>query len=238
MKRITFFIALMVLLSGCASPLKTMQYEDQQLKDPYQSVNREIYAVNDALDKHVVRPIAEIYSKIAPPYFVKRINSFFSNLSEPAYFINNLLQLDLEGSVVSLGRFAINSSIGIGGLFDVMTPAGTPKEAEDFGQTLAYWGVKPGSYVVLPFFGPSNVRDAIGRVGDTLLYSPTRDVDDSLDLVTYYTLSVTDTRTRLLSLDKILDSQVDPYSFMRSAYEQARINAIYDGNPPEQEEDF
>jgi len=208
------------------------------IKDPHQNINRKVHDFNFALDKNVVRPIAEFYSDTVPGFVIKGISNFFTNLSEPGYAINNLLQLQINDSLTNIQRFAFNTTLGLGGLIDIMSAAGVAKEPEDFGQTLAYWGVKPGSYIVLPFFGPSSFRDTVGRIGDLLLYSPTRDIDEDIDLITFYTLNVTDTRTKLLSLDKILDQQVDPYSFMRSSYEQVRINAVYDGQPPEQEEDF
>jgi len=227
------------IVSGCATaPLKNMSLEDQHIKDPYKNINKPIYAFNNKLDKAIVKPVAEFFNDTVPSPVKTGLNNFLNNLSEPKNVVNNLLQLKIDDSLTSLSRFAFNTTLGLGGLIDIMELGGTDEKREDLGQTLAYFGVKPGAYVMLPFFGPSNVRDALGRVGDTLMYSPSRDIDEDVNFLSYAVLNAIDTRTQLLALDSVLEQQSDPYSFIRSAYEQSRINAVYDGKPPEMKEDF
>ena len=113
-----------------------------------------------------------------------------------------------------------------------------PKQPEDFGQTLAFWGAKPGPYIYLPLLGPSTVRDVIGRIGDALTFSPNRIIDDSSNELYYTVLNIVELRADLLPLDPVLKRQLDVYNFLYNGYEQSRINNIFDGNPPEIEEDF
>ena len=225
-------------LTGCAGKLANQEYNDQVLHDPYEKVNRVIYTGNMHLDNFIVKPAAKGYQTITPSFLRIGVSNFLSNLEEPRNFINNLLQLKFEESVQSFGRFAFNSTFGIVGIFDIMTEVGIEQKDEDFGQTLAYWGVKPGPYVFLPLFGPSSVRDTVGRVGDYLMLSPRRVIEDPT-LYQYQTaLDIIDLRTSLLPLDPILERQIDVYNFLKSGYEQSRIDSIFDGNAPEIEEDF
>jgi len=229
-----FFVA---LLTGCAGKLANQTYDDHRISDPLEPVNRTLFKVNVILDLAIVRPAATGYNYVTPPFFRNRASSFISNLSEPRNFINNLLQLKLKRSFTSLSRFTVNSTLGLGGLFDIMTRSGVPTRSEDFGQTLGYWGFKPGAYIYLPIWGPSTVRDTVGRVGDFLLLSPQSLLNgDTRTAVTV--LTVVDARANLLPLDPVLKRQIEVYNFLRNGYEQTRINNIFDGNPPEQEEDF
>ena len=235
--KLLFIIVISISLFGCAGSLKRQEYADQQIKDPYQKVNRQVYAVNNALDRTILKPVADLYDQTTPAFVKEGVSNFFGNLSEPTNFINSLLQLKFEKSLVALSRFTFNSTIGLGGIIDIMELGGEPEQEEDFGQTLATWGAKPGPYVMLPLFGPSSVRDSVGRLGDILMFSA---ADDILEVSTigFNAAKAVDTRVDLLAVDDILDKQVDKYSFVRSAYEQARINDIFDGNPPEEKEDF
>ena len=229
-----FFVA---LLTGCAGKLANQTYDDHRISDPLEPVNRTLFTVNVILDLAIVRPAATGYNYVTPPFFRNRASSFISNLSEPRNFINNLLQLKLKRSFTSLSRFTVNSTLGLGGLFDIMTRCGVPTRSEDFGQTLGHWGFKPGAYIYLPIWGPSTVRDTVGRVGDFLLLSPQSLLNgDTRTAVTV--LTVVDARANLLPLDPVLKRQIEVYNFLRNGYEQTRINNIFDGNPPEQEEDF
>ena len=231
-------ILLVALLTGCAGKLANQTYEDHQISDPLEPVNRALFTSNVILDIAIVRPVATGYNYITPPFFRDRASSFISNLNEPNNFINNLLQWKLKRSFTSLARFTVNSTLGLGGLFDIMTRSGVPSYPEDFGQTLGYWGVKPGAYVYLPLWGPSTVRDTVGRVGDFLLLSPQNILNGSNVRTGVTVLTVVETRADILPLDAVLKRQLEVYNFLRKGYEQTRINNIFDGNPPEQEEDF
>lgn len=231
-------IFLMTLLYGCAGKLANQTYNDHKISDPLEPVNRSLFTFNVILDLAIVRPVATGYAYITPPFFRDRASSFVSNLSEPSNFINNLLQWKLKRSFTSLARFTVNSTLGLGGLFDIMSRSGVPSYPEDFGQTLGYWGFKPGAYIYLPILGPSTVRDTIGRIGDFLTLSPQNLLSNSEDQVGVTVISVVEARADLLPLDSVLERQLNIYNFLRNGYEQTRINNIFDGNPPEQEEDF
>ena len=165
----------------------------------------------------------------------KALGGFFSNLNEPLNIVNNLLQGKVSGALNSTYRFAVNSTIGVFGLFDVAKLYNVEKKPEDFGQTLAAWGVKPGPYVMVPFFGPSSLRDGLGLIADSAAYYPINELSDTSSTRTALTgLNIIDTRASLLDTVEILENQLDPYTFLKEAYDQNRLNAIYDGNPPEQ----
>jgi len=221
-------------LTGCASSLSKQSYDDQISADPFVKTNRAIHSFNDSVDKAILKPAATVYSDYVPLFFQAGINNFLNNLGEPVSFVNNILQLKIDDSLVTFTRFAFNSTLGLGGLIDITGLSGLEEQEEDFGQTLAYWGVKPGPYVVLPFLGPSNLRDAVSLVPDRLLQSQVNDeITDTNITVPTFVLNALDTRASLLPLDKVIEQQIDPYSFIKSAYEQNRISAIHDGNPPD-----
>jgi phospholipid-binding lipoprotein MlaA len=200
--------------------------------DPLEKGNRSVYAFNEALDKHVLTPVAEKYVAYVPQTIRTGVSHFFTNLSTIDVILNDILQAKFRQGVSDIGRFTTNTTVGIGGLFDPATAWGLPQHNEDFGQTLAVWGVGDGAFVELPLFGPSTVRDATGLVTRTLL-----------NPFTYLTLGasipagavgVTDSRANLLSATKIRDeAAVDKYAFTREVYRQKRRNEIFDGNPPD-----
>ena len=144
--------------------------EQDNAHDPLEGFNRAMYTFNDKLDKYVLKPVAKGYHAVAPTPVRRSVANFFSNLHDPAVMLNNLLQGKPGQAASDLGRFMVNSTIGIFGLFDVSSKFGLPKHDEDFGQTLAVWGVGDGPYLVLPFFGPSNMRDAPALVVDWETY--------------------------------------------------------------------
>jgi len=143
--------------------------EGPEANDPMEDFNRVIFGFNDVLDTVILNPIAFVYTTIFPESLVHSISCLLRNLNEPIVFANNLLQGDIEGARVTLGRFLVNSTAGIGGLLDLSETVGLPYEKQDFGLTLASWGMDAGPYMVLPLLGPSNVRDTCGRLGDYLL---------------------------------------------------------------------
>ena len=138
--------------------------------DPWEKMNRSIYRFNTQFDRYVFLPVVDLYQFVTPDFVEERISNFFSNIGEITNFTNAALQLDLEASVNTLVRFMLNSTIGLFGFNDVATEAGLPEHDEDLGQTLAHYGVGDGPYLVLPLFGPSNLRDAMGLLGDTAVF--------------------------------------------------------------------
>jgi phospholipid-binding lipoprotein MlaA len=208
-----------------------------QTQDPWEGFNRKIYAFNDALDKDVARPVAHTYVRAMPGPARSGIHNVVTNLDEPITVVNDALQGKMKQTLQDLGRFVVNSTIGILGWFDVASHVGLPHHDEDLGQTLAVWGVSSGPYVVLPFFGPSTVRDAGGRVGD-IYANPPRDALPPRWRNAEYVVDALDTRVGLLPLNDTLDSAYDPYTFMRDSYIQLRRYKIYDGNPPTSDSDY
>lgn len=226
-------------LMGCASTTPPETRETDSLE----GWNRGTYAFNDKLDKNVVKPIAQGYQKITPKPVNESITNFFSNINDIGVTVNDLLQLKLLQGGMDLSRFLVNTTVGVGGLFDVAKKINLPKHNEDFGQTLGFWGVPSGTYLVLPFFGPSSPRDTVGLVGDALL-NPLTYVSvfggAAVNAATAGSkvLEVTDTRSDVLSSEKVLDeAAVDRYEFIKNAYMQQREYLVYDGDPPEEDID-
>jgi phospholipid-binding lipoprotein MlaA len=202
--------------------------------DPFESYNRAMFSFNDGLDEYFLRPIAEGYDTVMPSPVKTGISNFFSNIGDIFVILNDLLQFKFTQAAEDTGRFMFNSTIGLFGLIDVATPMGLPKHNEDFGQTLATWGVTDGPYIVLPFFGPRTIRSTAGLVVETT-YDPINEIEN--DDVRYGTIALrtVDTRYKLLNVSRIVDqAALDKYSFVRDAYLQHRKNLIYDGNPPEE----
>lgn len=193
--------------------------------------NRNIHEFNQGLDRVVLRPTAKAYGKLPIPVLIG-VGNFFDNLRQIRTFINDVLQAKPARASRSLRRFVVNTTVGIGGLFDPATRAGMPQHNESFAETLAVWGVPSGRYFVLPFLGPATVRDAAGRLVDLfthpmILYDADNFLIDQLWLLDYV-----DLRYRLLVADKALNESLDPYVFLREAYLQQMRYQIYDGDPP------
>lgn len=226
-----------MLLSGAAcTTLKTSDDPTRQSSsDPLSGFNHRVYAFNNTADRVILQPAAKAYGAVLPDPAQKSVGQFFSNLNEPLNIVNNLLQGKVDGALNSTYRFAVNSTVGIFGLFDIAKHYNVEKRHEDFGQTLAAWGVKPGPYIMVPFFGPSTLRDGLGLLAESSVYFPVSELSDSRSTRLGLTaLNIVDTRASLLNTVEILENQLDPYAFLKEAYDQNRLNAIYDGNPPEQ----
>ena len=218
------------MLSGCASTANN---------DPLEGFNRGVYKFNDVADKAVIKPVAGAYKAVVPSPVRSGVNNFFSNLNTFVSAINDLLQFKFDKAAEGAGRFVINSTFGIAGLIDVASMDGIEKRNEDFGQTLGHWGVGSGAYIVLPFLGPSSVRDTTGLVVDTLAFDPISYVDDPATRNVARTVKLIDKRAQYLPASDLLDeAALDPYAFMRDAYFQRRNSQIHDGNVPMLEEDF
>lgn len=204
----------------------------QEVADPLEPVNRAIFQFNEKVDEIVLKPVAEGYRRVTPAPVQTGVHNFYQNLEEPIVVVNAALQGKFQQAASDSARFFFNSTFGVVGLFDVATSMGHPKHREDFGQTFGVWGFGEGWYLVLPFLGPSTVRDASGRL-----------LDNQLDLVSQHdevrernaavALRLVDTRAQLLDATRVRDAAaLDPYLHTREAYRQHRWSRIHDGNPP------
>ncbi len=233
-----FAIAAVVLLGGCAS------VTNLTARDPWEPMNRSVSQFNDGLDAMLLKPVATVYRDSVPPLLRTGVSNFFGNLSDVWSFANSALQFKLQNAADNFARIQINTLFGLGGIFDVASEFNIERHSEDFGQTLGHWGLPAGPYLVLPFFGPSTLRDAAAMP-----------VDRRLDLVqrvkpqaarnTAYVFKAVDKRANLLRVSSVLDeASLDKYSFTRDAYLQRRRAEVYEGDddpravPPALREDF
>jgi len=220
-------VAVIALLNiGCASTTP-----DGDVNDPMQGMNQSIYDFNEGFDKSILKPVAEGYQKL-PSSAQKGTHNFFSNLNDVVVVFNDALQLKPEQFASDISRFSVNTIFGLLGLIDVGTPWGLPKHEESFADTLGYWGVPSGPYVVLPLLGPSSVRDAPSLIVDFLVH-PASLVSPTSAVVGLASVQAVDTRSELLKTTDIRDElALDPYIFTRESYYQWRQNRVYDGEPP------
>ncbi len=191
--------------------------------------------MNDYFDQLIVRPVAAAYNLFVPRIARQGIGNFFSNIDDINVFANDLLQLKFDAAFNDSSRFVINSTLGVAGLIDIASGFGMRKNEEDFGQTLGFWGVGAGPYVMLPVFGASNVRDSFGLVLDTL-FNPIQYHDDASLRLTLFLLEETDSRSGLLALDELITG--DRYLFVREAYVQRRAYLLQDGQVEDEFGDF
>lgn len=219
---------LVLLLAGCASTPR-----QATPGDPLEPLNRQVYAFNDAFDRAIARPVARGYRRVTPGPVQQGIGNFFRNLDDVAVLANSVLQLKGYKSAATTFRLVFNSTVGLFGLIDVASGLGVPKQYEDFGQTLGYWGLGPGPYLVLPVLGPSNLRDGSGRVVDAQ-YDPLDEItDDDREYWGATLVYAIDYRAQLLGATDMLDTAaIDPYGFTREAYLSRRANLVHDGDPP------
>ena len=202
-------------------------------RDPLEPFNRKVYAFNEAVDKAVLKPVAKGYVAVVPKLARRGVSNFFNNLGMVVTTLNDALQLKGTKVPVDFARFTTNIFLGLGGLIDMASELNIENRSEDFGQTLGYWGVASGPYVVLPLFGSSNTRDGPGLAVDFVVspffyWNPDAEVRWGL-----FTMDVVDTRANLLEAEKFLDTAaMDRYSFLRDSYLQRREYLIHDGTPP------
>lgn len=231
-------VALVALLglSGCATVPGT-----PNPKDPYQSFNRAMYQFNDTVDRAVLKPVAQGYDAVTPDFLQQGVRNFFSNLKEILVVFNDLLQGKVSQGGRDTVRFAINSTVGLVGLIDVASPMGLERHEQDFGLTLGRWGVDSGPYLVLPFLGPSTVRDTVARVGDLgltpYLYATHISTTHRDEIFVLETVSG---RAGLLKSEGLVNEAAlsnDHYNFIRDAWLQRRQNKVYEGHPPLDPED-
>lgn len=215
-------------------------YPTANKKDPWESMNRSVFSFNERLDTNVLKPMARGYKWIVPDPIETAIGNVFSNLNDIPVTFNNILQLKFKNALRSSGRLLVNSTMGVGGMLDVASGMGLEKQNEDFGQTLGYYGVSSGPYLVLPVLGPSSTRDAGGLMFDL--------ASDPVAVGSFFVAPFVgpavgatrfaDTRARWLENDKTLDeASLDKYEFIREAYLQRRRNLVHDGNPPPGKDD-
>jgi phospholipid-binding lipoprotein MlaA len=224
LKTLVAALAAAGLLGGCATSAPT--------KDPAEGFNRAVFAFNEGLDTILIKPVARGYDFVMPTPARAGVSNFFGNIADVFIGVNNLLQGKPSDAASDAGRFLVNSTIGILGLFDVATEMGMDKHEEDFGQTFGRWGAGPGAYVVLPFFGPRTVRDSAGLVLD-LAADPVGNIDHVPTRNSLTALRVVSERAAMLPADKVIEeAALDKYSYIRDAYLQRRQNLVFDGNPP------
>ncbi|WP_345777960.1 MlaA family lipoprotein [Lysobacter capsici] len=194
--------------------------------DPWEKYNRKMHRFNMAVDKGIARPLARAYTKVVPRPVRLGVSNFFNNLGQPVSILNALLQGKPKQAAQSLGRFALNSTLGIAGIFDPASDAKLPNRSEDFGQTLGVWGWKRSRYLELPLFGPRTVRDAFGALGDAPL-SPLRQVERDRIRIPLQGLQLVDVRAQLLPLDSLREGAEDEYALVRDSWTQRRDYQIF-----------
>lgn len=218
-----FHNLLIALLLTLLCGLPVAQAEFEETLDRFERFNRTMFTFNDRLDRAVLTPLARGYQAVTPKPVDNAISNFFSNLGDVFVIGNDLLQLEFEQALRNTTRLAYNTTFGIGGLFDVATRMELPKSNNDFGQTLAHWGVGEGDYLVLPIFGPSTTRDMWRIPVDGILLDPITYVEPVRVWIALRVFETIDTRAGLLGASRLLDeAALDPYSFQREAYLQRR----------------
>ena len=201
--------------------------------DPWEKFNRQVHRFNNAVDRTVARPLARAYVAAVPRPVRLGVGNFFDNLRQPLTMVNQLLQGRPRDATQTFGRFVVNSTLGIGGLFDPASDLKMKRRSEDFGQTLGTWGWRRSRYIELPFFGPRTVRDVLGMAGDMPL-SPVRQIEDDKTRIFLQGLNLVDTRAQLLSLDSLREGAVDDYALVRDSWLQRRNYQIESHRTPQQ----
>ncbi len=216
------------LVTGCVG---NQTIDGEVNPDPYEDTNRGFYKFNDALDRHIMTPVAKNYVKVTPEPVRDGVTNFFDNLEYLNVIMHSFLQGKLGQGISDVTRFVVNSTIGIGGLFDVATSMGMKENDEDLGQTLAVWGVDQGAYLYIPFLGPYTARNS-PDVASSYFTNPFSYIS-SIFLLPVTALNLINDRANLLEASEFVEeASIDPYSFTREAYLQQRRYLIYDGNPP------
>ncbi|WP_397448007.1 VacJ family lipoprotein [Pseudomonas sp. NA-150] len=221
-------LAQLCIVAGALAPMAAQAADD----DPWEGVNRAIYRFNDVLDTYTLKPLAKGYQFITPQFLQDGIHHMYNNIGDVGNFANDVLQGKAHAAGVDTARLLLNTTLGVGGFFDVGTKMGLPRNDEDFGLTLGHWGVPTGPYVMLPFFGPSTVRDGFALYPDSYA-QPYRYMNDISARNTIYGVGIVDTRASLLSAEKVITG--DKYTFIRNAYLQSREYKVKNGKV---EDDF
>ena len=191
-------------------------------EDPYESINRKIYDFNMKFDKHIVQPPTKLYTVAIPAPIRAGINNIYNNINMLPTVANDLLQADFQQAILDSWRFIINSSMGIGGIFDVASQCSLPLHENDLGITFAKWGDKNSPYVMIPFLGPSTIRDGMGLLFDYTFFTPYPYIHKDFIIESVLILRYIDLRSRMFDTDRLINVAPDPYAFMREAYLQHR----------------
>ncbi|MDA0237033.1 MAG: VacJ family lipoprotein [Proteobacteria bacterium] len=219
---INILLTISVFTSGCAT--------GPHSHDPLEPMNRKIYGFNESLDQAIIKPAAQAYASFVPSLVRTGVHNFFTNLGVLNTMVNNVLQLKIHNVPVDIARFTTNLILGVGGLFDAATRIGIPYHNEDFGQTLGYWGVGSGPYLVLPLLGASTLRDGLGKPVDYFL-DPGSHIDNESIRMKVRGMNIIDIRAHLLPIDNALnESAIDKYSFIRDTWLQRREYQIREGS--------
>lgn len=225
-----------MLVSGCATSIPAAPKEDRSPADPWEPMNRRISAFNNNVDRFTFKPLAKGYEAVLPETMRRGINNFSNNLLSPLYIVNNVLQGKFKRGLSETGRFVANTIWGIGGFVNVGSDLGMETYREDFGETLAVWGVPDGPFVVVPILGPRTLRGAtmipLNFSGDLGSF-----VDDDATRWSLYAVRAIDVRAKLFTAEALIEDSYDRYLTVRESYLQNRRFLIFDGNPPE-DEDF
>ena len=217
-----------LLLAGCATGPQANP------ADPLEPWNRGVYKLNDTVDRAVLKPVATAYQASVPELIRRGVGNFFANLGDAWTTVNSVLQLKGQAAGESFTRFWVNTFMGLGGVLDVATEMQIPRHNEDFGQTLGYWGVGSGPYLVLPLLGPSTLRDTAALPVD-FQGNLVSQIDDVPVRNTLTATRLVNARANLLKQEGLMEgAALDKYTLMRDVYLQYRRNLVYDGNPPEE----
>jgi phospholipid-binding lipoprotein MlaA len=233
-------VAAMAVAGVLASPAGAADPDPEAVNDPFEGFNRAMFAVNEGLDKVVIKPVAQAYDVVTPLPAQAGVGNFFGNILDVRNVLNNTLQGKLAEAGSDLGRLLINSTIGIFGLFDVASELGLERHDEDFGQTLAVWGYQDSAFVFWPVLGPRTVRDTGGFIVDSFTDPTWYTVDKSVATRnSLIALRFVDIRASLLPSDKVVEeAALDKYAYVRDAYLQRRASQIFDGRPPRPKDDY
>jgi len=223
-----------LLLAGTLAGCATL---GDNPRDPLEPYNRAMFSFNDAVDGAVLKPVAKGYRAVLPGFLRTGISNFFSNVEDAWICVNDLLQGKFQSGLDDFGRLFFNSTFGIAGVFDFASDVGMQKNNEDFGQTLGWWGVGSGPYVVLPFLGPSTARDGLAFLVDTQA-DPVWRIDDVPLRNTAVGVRFIGRRAELLDATSVIEqAALDKYTFVREAWLQRRRNLVYDGEPPREKDE-
>lgn len=226
LRRPSLTLVTLLALSACST---TTVRSDP--RDPFESLNRVSYAFNEGLDQALLKPASQGYHKITPKFLQTGVSNVYSNAKYPVTLVNNALQGKFHAALSDTGRFVLNTTLGLGGLFDPATDVGLERHDEDFGQTFGTWGIGPGPYFVVPLFGPTTLRDGLGSIADDFA-EPRSYLEDDSTRWGLWAGGNFEKRVRLLDTDGVLGRTGDTYAFVRSAYLQRRQFQVSDGNQP------
>jgi phospholipid-binding lipoprotein MlaA len=215
----------------------TLAFAEEDV-DPFEDINRTVYGFNEVVDDNLLEPVSRAYKDHVPEVAQDRVSDFFGNLRDVSTLANQILQFKPIESATTLGRILVNSTLGLGGLFDVASDMGLTTDDEDFGQTMGVWGVEEGPYVMIPLLGPSTVRDGAGLFVDTTSDANMISKTEGIGFISSSAISIIDKRVELLPVTDMLDQSDDPYIVMRSSYLQKRKFDVFDGSLPVEEDEF